>query len=294
MTPTPFGSAAASARQWTLVATILGSSLTFIDGTVVNVALPALQADLHATIADLQWVIETYSLFLGGLLLVGGSLGDQFGRKRVFLVGVGLFTLASVACGLAPSVRGLIAARAIQGVGAAFLVPGSLAIISATFDGPDRGRAIGTWSGFSAITSGLGPVAGGWLIEHVSWRAAFFLNVPVAALIILLSVRFMNESRDNSRTSAIDWAGALLGVVGLGAVVFGLIEWPRRGHESVRRHCHAGDWRRVLDRVCRGREPRGGSDGSVGSVPITYVHAGQSADAACSTARSPRCSGWFR
>ena len=185
------------------------------------------QADLHATIADVQWVIEAYSLFLGGLLLVGGSLGDQFGRKRVFLIGVALFTLASVACGLAPSIRGLIAARAIQGVGAALLVPGSLAIISATFDGADRGRAIGTWSGFSAITSGAGPVAGGWLIEHVSWRAAFLLNLPVAAIVIPLSVRFMRESRDDSRTSAIDWAGAVLCVVGLGAVVFGLIDWPR-------------------------------------------------------------------
>ena len=214
-------------RQWTLVATILGSSITFIDGTVVNVALPAFQADLHATITDVQWVIEAYSLFLGGLILVGGSLGDQFGRKRMFLTGVAVFTLASVACGLAPSIRALIAARAVQGVGAAFLVPGSLAIISATFDGPDRGRAIGTWSGFSAITSGIGPVAGGWLIEHVNWRAAFFLNLPLAALVILLSVRFMNESRDDSRTSAIDWPGVVLGVVGLGAVVFALIEWPR-------------------------------------------------------------------
>jgi EmrB/QacA subfamily drug resistance transporter len=214
-------------RQWTLVATILGSSITFIDGTVVNVALPAFQADLHATITDLQWVIEAYSLFLGGLILVGGSLGDQFGRKRMFLMGIAVFTLASVACGLAPSIRALIAARAVQGVGAAFLVPGSLAIISATFDGPDRGRAIGTWSGFSAITSGIGPVAGGWLIEHVNWRAAFFLNLPLAAIVILLSVRFMNESRDDSRTSAIDWPGVVLGVVGLGAVVFALIEWPR-------------------------------------------------------------------
>jgi EmrB/QacA subfamily drug resistance transporter len=216
-----------TARQWTLAATILGSSMTFIDGTVVNVALPALQEDLHATITDVQWVIEAYSLFLSGLLLVGGSLGDQFGRKRMFLAGIGLFTLASIGCGLAPSIRALITARAIQGVGAAFLVPGSLAIISATFDGVDRGRAIGTWSGFSAITSGIGPVAGGWLIEHVSWRAAFLLNVPLAAIVIALSVRFMDESRDDSRTSAIDWAGALLGVLGLGAIVFALLEWPR-------------------------------------------------------------------
>jgi len=158
---------------------------------------------------------------------VGGSLGDQFGRKRMFLAGIWLFTLASIACGLAPSIGALITARAIQGVGAAFLVPGSLAIISATFEGADRGRAIGTWSGFSAITAGIGPVAGGWLIEHVSWRAAFLLNVPLAALVIAVSVRFMDESRDDSRTSVIDWAGAFLGVLGLGAIVFALLEWPR-------------------------------------------------------------------
>jgi EmrB/QacA subfamily drug resistance transporter len=215
------------ARRWTLVATILGSSLTFIDATVVNVALPALQRDLHATITDVQWVIEAYALFLGGLMLVGGSMGDQFGRKRVFLAGVVVFTLASIACGLAGSTRALIAARAVQGIGAAFLVPGSLAIISATFDGADRGRAIGTWSGFSAMTSAIGPVVGGWLIEHVSWRAVFFLNVPVAALVIALSARFMSESRDASRTSRIDWTGGALAVLGLGGVVFGLIEWPK-------------------------------------------------------------------
>jgi len=216
-----------TSAQWTLVATIVGSSLTFVDATAVNVALPALQRDLQATITDVQWIIEAYALFLGGLILVGGSLGDQFGRKRVFLAGVCLFTIASVACGLAGSTRALIVARAIQGIGAAFLVPGSLAIISATFDDADRGRAIGTWSGFSAITSAIGPVAGGWLIEHVSWRAVFFLNVPLAAIVIVLSVRFMNESRDESRSARVDWLGAALAVLGLGAVVFALLEWPR-------------------------------------------------------------------
>src|SRR5207249_1732392 len=218
-----------SGRQWTLVATIVGSSLTFVDATVVNVALPALQAELHATITDVQWVIEAYALFLGGLILVGGSMGDQFGRKRTFLAGVMLFTIASTACGLAGSMRALIVARAAQGVGAAFLVPGSLAIISATFDDAERGRAIGTWSGFSAMTSAIGPIAGGWLIEHVSWRAVFFLNVPLAAIVIALSARFMSESRDASRTSRIDWTGASLAVVGLGGVVFSLLEWPRLG-----------------------------------------------------------------
>jgi EmrB/QacA subfamily drug resistance transporter len=208
------------------VATILGSSLAFIDGTVVNVALPALQAALHATITDVQWVIEAFALFLGGLILVGGSLGDQFGRKRVFLAGVVVFTVASVACGLAQSTRALVAARAVQGVGAAFLVPGSLAIISATFDEAERGRAIGTWSGFSSITAAIGPVVGGWLIEHVSWRAVFFLNVPLAATVVVLSARFMTESRDTTRGSTIDWLGAALAVLGLGGVVFGLLEWP--------------------------------------------------------------------
>jgi len=216
-----------SARRWTLVATIVGSSLTFIDATVVNVALPALQADLHATITDVQWVIEAYALFLGSLILVGGSMGDQFGRRRIFLAGVLVFTVASIACGLATSMRALIVARAIQGVGAAFLVPGSLAIISATFDDAERGRAIGTWSGFSAITSAIGPVVGGWLIEHVSWRAIFFLNVPLAAVVVVLSLRFMSESRDDSRSSRVDWTGAVLAVLGLGGIVYGFLEWPR-------------------------------------------------------------------
>ena len=218
-----------SPSRWTLAATILASSMTFIDGTVVNVALPALQADLHATITDVQWVIEAYALFLGALILVGGSLGDQLGRKRVFLWGVAVFAAASLWCGLAASPRTLIAARALQGVGAAFLVPGSLAIISATFDERERGRAIGTWSGLSAITTAIGPVAGGWLVEHVSWRAVFFLNLPLAVIVLMLSLRFMNESRDPSRTTRIDWSGAVLAVLGLGGIVFGLLEWPPLG-----------------------------------------------------------------
>ncbi|HJQ54967.1 MAG TPA: MFS transporter [Gemmatimonadaceae bacterium] len=216
-------------QRWTLVATILGSAMTFIDGTVVNVALPALQTDLQATITDVQWVVASYSLFLSALLLLGGSLGDQFGRKRVFLIGVGVFTGASVLCGLASSPRLLIGARALQGVGAAFLVPGSLAIINATFDGAERGRAIGTWSGFSAITTAIGPVLGGWLIERISWRAAFFLNVPLAAAVIVLSVAFMNESKDSSRGKGIDWIGGALAVLGLGGLSLGLIEWPALG-----------------------------------------------------------------
>jgi EmrB/QacA subfamily drug resistance transporter len=203
--------------------------MTFIDGTVVNVALPALQAGLHATITDVQWVVEAYTLFLSALILVGGAMGDQFGRKRVFLFGVVSFTAASIFCGVAPSPRVLIIARALQGIGAGFLVPGSLAIISATFNDAERGRAIGTWSGFSAITTALGPVIGGWLIEHVSWRAAFFLNVPLAVVVVGLSLRFMDESHDPSRSARIDWLGAVLGAVGLGGLVFGLLEWTPLG-----------------------------------------------------------------
>jgi EmrB/QacA subfamily drug resistance transporter len=203
--------------------------MTFIDATVVNVALPALQADLQATITDVQWVIEAYALFLGALILVGGSMGDQFGRKRVFLFGLIVFTAASVFCGFAASPRTLVIGRALQGIGAAFLVPGSLAIISATFDDSERGRAIGTWSGFSAMTTAIGPVTGGWLVEHVSWRAVFFLNVPLAVIVLVLSLRFMTESRDPSRGAQIDWGGSALAVLGLGGVVFGLLEWPPLG-----------------------------------------------------------------
>jgi EmrB/QacA subfamily drug resistance transporter len=216
-------------HRWTLVATILGSSMTFVDATVVNVALPALQADLGATITDVQWVIEAYALFLGALILVGGSLGDQFGRKRVFLTGVIWFTAASIFCGLATSASFLIVGRALQGIGAAFLVPGSLAIISATFGDADRGRAIGTWSGFSAITAAIGPVTGGWLIEHVGWRSVFFVNVPLAAAVLALSLLFMRESRDTSRSHQIDWTGAVLAILALGGIVFGLLEWPPLG-----------------------------------------------------------------
>src|SRR5213076_1975979 len=191
------------AGRWVLVATTLASSMAFIDSTVVNVALPALQTNLNASIVDVQWVIEAYSLLLSALLLVGGSLGDHYGRRRVFLVGVALFALASTWCGLAPDIHQLIVARAAQGLGAALLVPGSLAIISSSFPEEERGRAIGTWSGFSAITTAIGPVVGGWLIEHVSWRAAFFLNVPLAAIVLVLSFKFMDESKDPSRSRKI-------------------------------------------------------------------------------------------
>ena len=214
--------------RWVLVATVLASSMAFIDSTVVNVALPALQANLNATIVDVQWVIEAYSLLLAALLLVGGSLGDHCGRRRIFLLGVAVFALASAWCGCAFDIRQLIVGRAVQGFGAALLVPGSLAIISSSFEERERGRAIGTWSGFSAITTAIGPVVGGWLIEHVSWRAVFFINVPIAVLVILISVKSVPESSDKE-SAGLDWLGAIIGTVGLGALVYGLIESSRLG-----------------------------------------------------------------
>src|SRR6266567_975978 len=217
-----------AAAPWILTATILASSMAFIDSTVVNVALPALQHSLGATVVDVQWVVESYGLFLGALILVGGALGDLFGRRRVFLAGVGVFALASVACGVAPNIRELVIARSVQGIGAAFLVPGSLSIISASFDEKSRGKAIGTWSGFTAITTAIGPVLGGWLIEHASWRWAFFINVPLAAAVFLISLRHMPETRSSS-VKRVDWLGTLVAILGLGGVVTGFVESPNLG-----------------------------------------------------------------
>jgi EmrB/QacA subfamily drug resistance transporter len=224
---------AAVAERWILVVAILGSSMAFIDSTVVNVALPALQASLGGTVTDIQWVVEAYGLFLGALILVGGSLGDLYGRRRIFLTGVALFALASIGCGLALNIDYLIWARAVQGLGAAFLVPGSLSIISASFDEKIRGRAIGTWSGFTAITTAIGPVLGGWLIEHASWRWAFFINVPIAAAVIVLSLWHVPESK-NRASRSIDWAGAFAATVGLGGLAYGFIESASQGWRHAR------------------------------------------------------------
>lgn len=213
----------AEARIWILVATILGSSMAFIDGTVVNVALPAVQANFHATVVDVQWVVESYGLLLGALILVGGSLGDLFGRRLIFVVGIAIFAVASAVCGSALNIHQLIIARSIQGIGAALLVPGSLAIISVDFDEKSRGRAIGTWSGFTAITTAIGPVLGGWLVEHASWRWVFFINLPLATAVIAISLWHIPESRIASG-GRVDWSGALLATVGLGGLVAGFME----------------------------------------------------------------------
>jgi EmrB/QacA subfamily drug resistance transporter len=225
-TQVAFSTAKSRTGMWVLVATILGSSMAFIDGTVVNVALPVLQTDLKATATDVQWVVEAYSLFLAALILVGGSLGDHFGRRRIFAIGVFLFTVASVLCGLAPNVNFLIGARAFQGVGGALLVPGSLAIISASFDSKQRGTAIGTWSGFTAITAAIGPVLGGLLVQYASWRWVFFINVPIAVIVLIVLFWHVPESRNEAlgEHAKLDWWGAFLATLGLGGIVFGLIE----------------------------------------------------------------------
>jgi EmrB/QacA subfamily drug resistance transporter len=214
---------ARQARVWILIATILGSSLAFIDSTVVNVALPAIQANFQATVVDVQWIVESYGLFLAALILVGGSLGDLRGRRLVFLLGIAIFALASAGCGLAGTIHQFIVARSIQGIGAALLVPGSLAIISTSFDEKSRGQAIGTWSGFTAITTAVGPVLGGWLVEHASWRWVFFINLPLAAAVIAISLWRIPESRSTG-VKRIDWLGAFLATFGLGGLVNGFIE----------------------------------------------------------------------
>jgi EmrB/QacA subfamily drug resistance transporter len=216
-------------KRLALAATILGSSMAFIDGSVVNVALPAIQSELGAGVAAMQWIVNAYLLFLGSLVLVGGSMGDKLGRRSVFIAGIVVFTLASAACGLAPDVGSLIAARAVQGIGAALLVPGSLAIIGAVFEGEARGRAIGTWAGVGAITSAVGPVAGGFLVDVLSWRAIFFLNVPLAAVTIALAISSVPDSHKPDAPRQLDWPGALSAATGLAALTYGLTQASARG-----------------------------------------------------------------
>ena len=219
-------------NRWVLLATILGSSLPFIDATVVNIALPALQANLGANVTDVQWVIEGYALMLASLILVSGSLGDAYGRKRVFIIGVILFTVTSLWCGLARDIEELIIARTCQGIGGALIIPSSLAILSSSFSDDERGKAIGTWSSFTAMTAALGPLLGGWLIENYSWRLIFFINLPIAA-IVLYSTTKISESRNEDQTQKLDWVGATLVTLGLGAIVYGLVESAQLGLGSI-------------------------------------------------------------
>ena len=215
--------------SWILVATILGTSMAFIDGTAINVALPVIQNELSATFAGVQWMIEAYALFIASFILIGGTLGDYFGRRRIFAIGIVIFTLSSIWCGFAPDSAQLILARAIQGVGGALLVPGSLSIINSSFSGGLRGRAIGTWSGFTAITAGMGPLLGGWLVENISWRWVFFINVPIACVVLIVLFSKVPETRNDDDTLKLDWIGAVLTTIGFGGVVYGLIESSNLG-----------------------------------------------------------------
>lgn len=226
-----------SAGRWVIAAAVLGSGVAFLDGSVVNAALPAIASDLHANLADLQWVLTGYLLTLGSLLVIGGSLGDLFGRRRMFMIGLLGFAAASLLCGVAPSTATLIAARCIQGMSASLLVPGSLAIISASFCDEDRPRAIGTWSGLGGIALAIGPFLGGWLIDSVSWRAVFLINLPVVAVTAVLTLRHVPESHDTesghdaagvplSVLQRVDVLGGALLAFGLGGVVYSLIEGP--------------------------------------------------------------------
>jgi EmrB/QacA subfamily drug resistance transporter len=212
------------AGTWVLTATILGSSMAFIDSTVVNVALPALQSGLNASITQVQWVVEAYALFLAALLLTGGSLGDLYSRRKVFAAGVVLFAVASAWCGFAPNIGQLIIARSLQGVGGALLVPGSLALISVAFPAEQRGRAIGTWSGFTSITAAIGPVLGGWLVQHASWRWVFFINLPIAAAVVAITLWRVPECGAPRAGARLDWPGAVLTSLALGGVVYAFIE----------------------------------------------------------------------
>lgn len=222
------GNCGSNAKPWVLVSTILASTIAYIDESVVNIALPAIEKDLAASVAIIQWLVNAYTLCLAALLLIGGAAADHYGRRRMFIIGVSIFAVASLACGLSPDVAVLIAARAVQGVGAALLVPCALALIGASFDEAERGKAIGTWAGFSAIAAAVGPILGGWIVDGFSWRWIFLINPLLALPAIWIAVRRVPESI-NPGSGALDWAGALLALVGLAGISFALILAPSLG-----------------------------------------------------------------
>ena len=219
--------------RWVILTTVLGSGIAFLDSTVVNVALVAIGEEFDASIGGLQWTVEAYLLTLGSLILLGGALGDLYGRRRIFVYGLTVFTIASALCGLAPSVEFLIAARAVQGVGAALLVPASLSIIQSSFHPDDRGRAIGAWSGLAGVSSALGPFLGGWMIDTISWRLVFYINIPLAIVAILIALRHVPESRTTDARTP-DVAGSLAAIVGLGGIIYALVEGPAIGFGEAR------------------------------------------------------------
>ncbi len=277
--------------RWVVAATVLGSGMASIDATVVGIALPTIGRQFHAGVAQLQWVTNAYTLTLAGLLLLGGSLGDRFGRRRVFLIGTVWFALASMLCGLAPDAQMLIAARALQGVGAALLTPGSLAILQASFVPDDRPKAIGAWSGFGGVATAIGPFVGGWLIGAISWRLIFFINVPVAVAVILVASRYVPESRDRAAAGRIDALGAILVSAGAGRrrVRAHGGRHPRLGLAG---HARLGDRRRGLARRVRGRPSPGAlPDDAAGHLLLAPVLGVPTRSPSPSTARSAgRCS----
>jgi EmrB/QacA subfamily drug resistance transporter len=224
---------ASSSGRWLIVATVLGSGIAFLDGSVVNVALPAIGRSVGGGFAVLQWVLDGYLLTLSALLLLGGALGDRYGRRRLFIIGLIVFTVASLGCGLAPSAATLVVARMVQGVGGALLVPGSLALIDAQIRTEDRGRAIGTWAGLTGVASAVGPFVGGLLVDALSWRLVFFINVPLAAVAVPVTLRYVRESRDLTATGRPDLAGSATITIGLAGAMFALIEGPSRGWTAL-------------------------------------------------------------
>jgi MFS family permease len=212
----------AESRPFILAATILASAMGFIDGSVVTIALPTIERELSAPFETLQWVVNGYALTLGSVILIGGAAGDRYGRRLIFLIGILIFTVASLLCALAPGIVTLVAARFAQGIGAALMIPQSLAIITASFPKTVRGRAIGMWAGASAITTALGPPLGGLLIDSLSWRAAFWINLPIAGAAIWLTLNHVPESRNEAETGRLDWLGGLLVIIALGALTRGL------------------------------------------------------------------------
>jgi MFS family permease len=219
--------------RWVLAATVLGSGIAALDATVVGIALPAIGKDFHATVSSMQWVVDGYTLTLAGMLLLGGALGDSYGRRKVFVIGTLWFAVASLICGLAPGTGVLIAARALQGVGGALLTPGSLAILQASFNPDDRPRAIGAWSGLGGIATAVGPFLGGWLISAVSWRLVFYINLPLAAAVVAISLRHVPESLAPGPRKPLDVTGAITISLALAWITYGLIEASSSGWASV-------------------------------------------------------------
>ena len=279
--------------RWVLAATVLGSGIASLDATVVGIALPSISRSFGGGVGTLQWVVTGYSLTLAAFLLLGGSLGDRFGRRRIFSIGIAWFAVASAACGFAPNAGLLVVARVVQGVGGALLTPGSLAILQASFRDDDRSRAIGAWSGFAGVATAAGPLVGGYLLAIASWRWVFFINVPVAAAVLVLTARHVPETRDPTATHHIDVPGAGLAVLFLAGLTYGFIEGPARGlgRSSRRRLLRHRRARRagLPPRRSAQRRPDAAADASSASASSVGPTPSPSSSTARSAGRSSSC-----